>query len=133
MATLQITQPKESTDIKSNRDCMIRAIALATGKPYSQVHQLLYKHGWRATRGSSKTHWVYQMEQTLTDLGFIHQRHYYPATKGKKRMTAHTMPTDKVYILRMAKHVACLDNGVLLDTWDSRNKCVYVAWEVVKV
>lgn len=133
MATLQITQPKESTDIKSNRDCMVRAVALATGNPYNKVHQLLYAHGWRASRGKTKTQWQYQLEQTLTDLGFIYKRHYYPAVKGERRMTAHTMPEGSTYILRMAKHVACLHNGTLMDTWDSRNKCVYMAWELLKV
>lgn len=131
MATLQIVQPKKSTDLKSNKDCMIRAVTLATGNTYERVHQLLYAHGWRATRSKSKTNWADQMENTLTELGFKFQRISFPAIKGERRKTAHTMPENKRYILRTAKHVAYLDKGTLMDTWDSRNKCVYFAWEIL--
>ena len=40
---------------------------------------------------------------------------------------AETHPTGS-YVLRMSKHlVACVD-GVILDTWDCRDKCVYNAY-----
>lgn len=34
------------------------------------------------------------------------------------------------YILRMAGHLSSCVDGVILDTWDCRDKCVYNAYKV---
>lgn len=57
----------------------------------------------------------------------------FPAEKGKSRMNgqrfAEQHPTG-VYILNMAKHWSCCKDGVIYDTWDCKEKCVYTAFEV---
>ena len=42
---------------------------------------------------------------------------------------AETHPTGS-YILRMAGHLSSCVDGVILDTWDCRDKCVYNAYKV---
>jgi len=37
---------------------------------------------------------------------------------------------DGTFIVKMAKHLACIKNGKLLDTWDSSDKTIYTAWRI---
>ena len=57
----------------------------------------------------------------------------FPAKTGQKRMTAGTFsekyPQGK-YILNMAKHWSCCVDGIIYDTWDCTEKCVYTAYRV---
>ena len=34
------------------------------------------------------------------------------------------------YILNMAKHLSCCVDGVIYDTWDCSDKCVYTAYRI---
>ena len=34
------------------------------------------------------------------------------------------------FILKLAHHVAAVEDGVLIDTWDCSDKCVYTAWQM---
>jgi len=126
-------QPKGVNDIKSNRDCMVRAVSNVTGVEYSKVHKLMYENGWRATRRNSKGKWENQITKTLDELGFKYERISFPAIKGEKRMTPKILsdmdPNGK-YIVRVSKHVSVLYSGELLDTWDCSDKCVYFAWKI---
>jgi hypothetical protein len=47
-------------------------------------------------------------------------------------MTATTMVNSGTFILRMSRHVAAYKEGILMDTWDCSDKCVYFAWEISK-
>ena len=126
-------QPKAEEDIKCDNDCMVRAVTNVTGEEYSKVHKIMYGYGWRATRRNSKGKWEKQITNTLDDLGVSWERISFPAIKGQKRMTAKKLvqqdPNGK-YIIRVAKHVAALDESKLLDTWDCSDKCVYFAWKI---
>lgn len=57
----------------------------------------------------------------------------FPATKGQPRMNGerfcNAFPKGR-YILNMAGHWSCCVNGVIYDTWDCSQKCVYTAYEV---
>jgi hypothetical protein len=129
----EYTQPKGIEDIRCNKDCMVRAVANITKENYSKVHKLMYGHGWRASRKSSKGNWEDQVTKTLDDLGVKWERISFPGVKGQKRMTAKELvkmdPNGK-YIIRITKHVAALDGGKLLDTWDCSDKCVYFVWKI---
>lgn len=127
------TQPKKESDIKCDKDCMVRAVANVTKEEYDKVHKFMYENGWRATRRNSKGDWENQITNTLDSLGFKWERVSFKAVKGEKRMTAKTLakidPKGK-YIIRVSKHVSVIDGGELLDTWDCSDKCVYFAWRV---
>lgn len=130
----EYTQPKINSDIKCNKDCMVRAVANITKEDYGKVHKIMYSHGWRASRKSSKGNWENQVTKTLDDLGVRYERVSFPGVKGENRMTgkelANLDPNNK-YIIRVSKHIAALDCGKLLDTWDCSDKCVYFAWKII--
>lgn len=126
----QYTQPKGEGDIKCPKDCMIRAVSNLTDKPYKLVHSIMYRHGWRANRSNSHGHWEDQLTKTLDELGVYYKKVKFPAIKGQKRMTAKSLDESKSYIIRVSKHVACLKKGVLMDTYDCSDKCVYFAFEI---
>jgi hypothetical protein len=124
------TQPKTSSDIKCDKDCMIRSVSIATDTPYSKVYEIMYKHGWRVSRKNGN--WEEQITNTLSELGFKYYKKSYPAVKGQSRMTATKMVNEGTFILRMSRHVAAYKEGILMDTWDCSDKCVYFAWEIFK-
>ena len=126
------TQPKTEEDIKCDKDCMIRSVAIATDTPYNKVYETMYKNGWRTTRRNSKGNWEDQITKTLTELEFKFHKISYPAVKNQPRMTARKMINEGTYILRMSKHVAAYKEGILMDTWDCSDKCVYFAWKAWK-
>ena len=112
---------------------MVRAVTNVTKEEYGKVHKLMYGHGWRASRRGSSTKWESQITNTLDDLGVKYERVSFPGIKGEKRMTAKTLskinPNGK-YIIRVSKHVSVLENGVMLDTWDCSDKCIYFVWKI---
>lgn len=131
----EYTQPKNGDDLKSDSDCMIRAVSIATNTEYSKVYDIMYSHGYRVSRGRGKGKFEDHILNTLDDLGYKAIKHSFPAVKGKSRMTAKQMIMEGyngTYIMRQAKHVSVLDNLIIKDTWDTRNRCVYYAWEIVE-
>jgi len=124
------SNPKSSGDLKTNNDCMIRAVANITGNVYRDVHAIMYQLGWRAVRRNSKGNWQYQILKTLDELGFKATYESFPAIKGESRICGYTFNKSGKWILRMAKHISAYIDGVLVDSWDCRYKCVYFAWKI---
>lgn len=110
-------------------DCVKRAICLAEGRDYREVkielNRLKRELGVEAF--NSNENWKTYVERKK------YEKLSFPAVPGKSRMDGHTFAetyTEGSYILRMAHHlVACVD-GVILDTWDCRSRCVYNAYKV---
>lgn len=111
-------------------DCVKRAITKATGKPYHDVQLELnrYKKITGSARFNDNTNWKPYVEKVLKD-----EKISFPAVAGKPRMNGERFckayPTG-TYLLRMAKHLVCCIDGVLYDTWDSSECCVYNAWRI---
>lgn len=110
-------------------DCVKRAIAGAENRDYMEVQRELnrLKKKTGAKRFNDDKNWkTYVKEKGYTKLSF-------PAVKGKPRMNGEMFckeyPKGR-YILRMARHLSCCIDGVIYDTWDCTEKCVYNAWEV---
>lgn len=117
--------PKE----KLVNDCVKRAFTIALDKEYKQVAKELntLKRELGAKRFNNDRVWKeYTKRKGMKKLSF-------PAQKGKKRMNGHTFTKqypEGVYILNMAKHLSVCKNGIIYDTWDCRNKCVYTAFKL---
>lgn len=110
-------------------DCVKRSLTLATGKDYKQVSLELnrLKKEIGAKEFNSTENW----KEFVKRLGW--KKLSFPAIKDQPRMNGYTF-TEKypkgTYLLRMAGHLVTVKDGVLYDTWDSRDKCVYNAWRV---
>ena len=116
-------------DGKRVRDCVKRAICLAEGRDYRDVKNELnrLKREIGAEKFNSNNNWkTYVDRKGYNKISF-------PAVAGESRMNGHkfaeTHPTGS-YILRMAGHLSSCVDGVILDTWDCRDKCVYNAYKV---
>lgn len=111
-------------------DCVKRAIAKATGMDYMEVQRGLNRHKkiTGAKTFNSDYNWLSYIENVCggTKISF-------PAVKGQKRMNGERFckayPKGS-YILQMANHLTCCVNGIIYDTWDCSEKCVYRAWKV---
>jgi len=115
---------------KQRNDCTVRAYAIAAGLDYDTAYDELKDAGRGASRrfdwrsfATNKFEWI-----------------PFQAVKGLKRTcvaTAHDRTGDGAWILRTAKHVVAMVDGVVYDDTDDaeeiewlENRCVYGAWRV---
>lgn len=115
-------------------DCVLRAIALATGQEYGLTLQALQSYCVREPKrkGRSRSHplgGVYRdtYEKYLTFLGweFIPTMRVGSGTRVHLRQDE--LPPGTV-IARLSKHVTCVRNGVILDIYNPARRgtrCVY--------
>jgi hypothetical protein len=108
-------------------DCVVRAIATATNKDYLECRRELNRAKRELGLGGYKeTKFLYKYFEHYPRLIF-------KAVKGEPRLKGSDFtelhPTG-TYILKMAGHVTCCKDGVILDTWDCGFRSVYTAWEI---
>ena len=110
-------------------DCVKRAIATATEEDYMEVQRMLNRV--KREVGALEFNDDKVLYTVIRRQGW--QIQSFPAEKGKPRMNGKRFckayPKGR-YILQMAHHwTACVD-GVIYDTWDCSEKCVYRAYKV---
>jgi len=115
-------------------DCVVRAIAIATGKPYSEVYDALYSRSrQRALRRGKKARSprcgvaraVY--EPYLLNLGWRWNPCMKIGTGCRVHLRPDELPAGRL-IVAVSKHLSAVIDGVIHDTFDpSRNgtRCVY--------
>lgn len=119
----------------STGDCVCRAIAIATGKPYAEVYAgliSLKETGFRQTKRVRSSHPRTGVNRKIYDayLKFYGWEWIPTMSIGsgcKVHLLANELPKGKL-IVRLSGHVAAVLDGVLHDTYDcSRNgtRCVY--------
>lgn len=110
-------------------DCVVRAIATASGKDYVECRRELNqkKREWNFT-SYKDTEFLYKYFESSPRLIFKAVKGQ-PRIKGSDFCELHPKGT---YILKMAGHVAACIDGVILDTWDCSYRSVYTAWEIKK-
>lgn len=114
-------------------DCVKRALTKASGLTYQEVSNELnrIKREKGASSYASNSVWMHYVDNNLHA-----KKISFPAEKGKPRMNGARFCEEYpkgVYILNMAKHLSCCVDGILYDTWDSSDKCVYNAYEIPKL
>ena len=111
-------------------DCVKRAIAKATGINYRDVSIALnrYKKVTGAKSFNSDRNEEKWLENELHA-----KRMSFPAAKGQPRMNGKRFCDEHQsgnYVLQMANHLTACVDGIIYDTWDCTEKCVYKAWEI---
>jgi len=116
-------------------DCVTRAIAIATGKPYKEVYDALNqlseneRTGKRKKSKSNSRTGVYRTtyQKYIESLGWK----WIPTMKIGQGCKVHLrkdeLPSGTL-IVKVSKHLTCVKDGVIYDTFDpSRggNRCVY--------
>lgn len=111
-------------------DCVKRAIAKATGEEYKNISLGLNRH--KKITGARKFNSDYNWLSYIEDV-YGGKKMSFPAVKGQKRMNGERFcqayPKGR-YVLQMAGHLTACVDGVIYDTWDCSEKCVYRAWEI---
>lgn len=110
------------------RDCVKRSLTLVSGKTYREITKEL--NGLKRCLGAdafnnNKVWKLFVKNQGWKKLSF-------PAIKGESRMDGNTFCKDfpkGKYLLRMAGHLSACVDGIIYDTWDCLDKCVYNAWK----
>ena len=110
-------------------DCVVRAITIAVDGEYLEVR----KHLNRIKKELKETSYKNQkfMDKYAKLNGW--KKISFPAVKGVPRLRGKDFVKqypEGTYILKLAKHVVAIVDGVYLDTWDSTEKIIYKAWEV---
>lgn len=113
-------------------DCVTRAIAIATGKDYKEVYDDLNELAKKERRGSRKRgvssarNGMYKntFKKYLTSLGW----EWVPLMTIGSGCTVHLneneLPSGTL-IVSISKHLTCVKNGVLYDTYDCSHKEYY--------
>lgn len=119
-------------------DCAVRAIAIATGLPYTEAYEIVRKHckqekASKSRRGISSprdgVHAV-TMQAIMADLGW----RWVPLVGIGTGCTVRACPTELPrgrVVLRLSKHYAASLDGVVHDAYDSTrdgSRCVYGYW-----
>lgn len=107
---------------KKTGDCVVRALAIAEDKKWLDVYDALCAEG-------RKLHDMPNMKNTyetyLTKRGWKKQK--MPKHATGKRYTLRQLADENpkgLLIVSVAKHLATVKDGNLLDTWDCSRKCV---------
>ena len=121
-----ITDAGRSTSRRARQtnDCTVRALASAVGLAYDVAYDYLAGKGRKCGKG-------FHLQLLLNDFPGV-QKLAFPAQKGKPRMSLASFITSHpsgTYVVRTAKHVQTVINGVIHDTHQTRlSRCVYTAW-----
>lgn len=124
------TQPNPTETIGKGKkgDCVIRAFALAHDISWLEAFDILCEYG--------RQH--YNVPNDMGNIDAIcaergYEKTTYKAVRGEKRMTtedfAKTHPNGR-YMLKIANHVCACVNGVILDSWNPANYCVYRSYQI---
>ena len=112
---------------RQKNDCVVRAIAIATGRGYDEIYDELAAKGRKCGRSTPKKLW----QDYLNNVG---TRYFFPAIMGQKRMSVtkfvDTYPQG-MWVVHIAKHLFACVNGVVFDVNQPRpDACVYAAWKI---
>jgi hypothetical protein len=111
--------------IKSNDDCVVRAISIATGKDWLTVYDELCALG-RELQAMPNDRLTF-----CTYLDRIADRQTIQTVGGRPTgKTVARMDSSKTYVVRMAHHLACVKDGKIRDTWNCGDKSAYIVWEM---
>lgn len=112
---------------KETRDCVKRAISKETGIDYKSVQKEL--------NSIKRDVYAEQFNDRIVTDTYLKKYNYkklsFPAIKGQSRMNGEKFCNaykTGSYILNMAGHWTACVNGVIYDTWDCTQKCVYTAY-----
>lgn len=126
-------------------DCVTRAIAIASGKPYKEIYNVMANGNANqrvslyygksekiktARKGISvRRKWF---KDYMKSIGFKWQPTMGIGTGCKVHLKADELPKGKI-ICSVSRHYVAVINGIINDTWDcSRNgtRCVYGYWYI---
>tara|TARA_R110000782_G_C14472014_1_gene374822 strand:- start:73 stop:462 length:390 start_codon:yes stop_codon:yes gene_type:complete len=101
-------------------DCVVRALAIATKEDYQNVRNELWKI---SQKNGDMPNGKLTTNEFLINKGFIKEKKIKGYCLGQ-----YPVSEKEVYIVNLANHMVCLDQGLVRDTWDCRRKYPYNTW-----
>lgn len=112
-------------------DCVVRAIAIASGRNYKEIYNTLRK---RMPKGSSPRNGVPKKiyhTYIIEELGYQWVPFVGIGTGCKVHLKEDELPTGTI-ICRLSKHLTCVKNHVIYDMFHPGiNRCVYGIYKKV--
>lgn len=114
-----------SNYFKANKvgDCVCRAIAIASGRDYKEIYNLLYKTMGESPRGGVMTSGV-RFKRLMVELGFKWVSLCSVGSKQSSHFFVGELPSRGRLVCSAHRHEVAVVDGVVRDTWDSR----YNSW-----
>ncbi len=120
-------------------DCVTRAIAIVSGKPYIEIYKAINelakdeRTGKRKSKKSSARNGVFKFtyHKYLSSLGFKWTPTMTIGSGCKVHLRETEIPQEGKFIVRLSKHLTSVIDGVIHDTHNpDRNgwRCVYGYW-----
>ena len=110
----------------STGDCVVRSIAIATGKPYIEVYDTVNElaQDERPRNGKKRSNarngvWRKSYQRYLESLGWEWVPTMTIGSGCKVHLVASELPSGRI-ICRLSKHLCAVIDGVIHDTFDSR-------------
>lgn len=122
----------------SARDCVCRAISIATERPYSEIYDLINEYAKKERKSKNRREkssarmgvWKPTTRKIMDDLGWEWTPTMFIGQGCKVHIRSTELPSGRVMV-QCSKHVATLVNGMLHDTHESSRggtRCVYGYW-----
>jgi len=116
-------------------DCVVRAIAIATEKPYQEVYELVnnFSKKEKVKKSNSRTG-VHKatIKKIMEHLGAEWKPTMTIGSGCKVHLRKSELPDGKI-IVSLSRHLSAVIDGVLQDTYDTSRggtRCVYGYWIV---
>lgn len=110
---------------KHTADCVVRSISTALNKKWEDVFEDLIVLGRElSVMPNNKEAYGKYLEEYET-INVFKQ-----TLGGRKRLKVNQVPEVGTYIVRVAKHLVTVVDGVIYDTWNCGEKCAYKIWRI---
>ncbi len=118
-------------------DCGVRAVAIVTGKPYSEIYDMVnalvasgkgFKQRKTGRTSNARTGvWPQDIKKIMESLGWIWKPTMFIGQGCKTHLCAEELPSGNI-LCNVSRHYVAVINGVLNDTYDcsrDEKRCVY--------
>lgn len=126
-------------------DCVVRAIAIATDRPYGIIYDMIKEVAKKERLGKKKKRksnprlgvYEYTMRQILDMLGWEWIPTMFVGVGCTVHLTDGEVPMDRVIIVKLSRHLTTVKYGVIHDMHDPQEsrwagygkRCVYGYWQ----
>ena len=120
---------RDSEKMGENRDCAVRAVTLALGKPYAEVHAAMKRLGRRNRRGTPM--WI--TAHVLESYGYkmVECTNVFPSARTPITVQRE-LPNRGVYLVRTRSHIFCYRAGKVHDWQAGRRHRVVSIFKIVR-
>ena len=130
MKQLEFRQYNANPHNKKAKDCTIRAICTALNEAWGETYKGLFEIGFKKGLMPNEKN---TFKEYLKKKGYNMEKQPKKANGKKytiKEFYEQEAEANSTYILQVRRHLTCIKNGVLLDTWNCSTYIVGNYWKI---